>query len=119
MSVIIFSTFFFKPTSYQLYFFFDLFDLLFEALVLLLGLVVLLLQFVGVHVASPAEEPTDVIHCLGVAGLIVFLVQLHQDLGQLVDSSRFFQVVFEFSFLGVNSLSIIICLPLTLAIIPL
>ena len=83
------------------YLFLELFDLLLEAFVFLLGRLVLLLQLGPVRLAPAAQHPLQELH--RVAWLLRLLVELHQNLGELVDCPRLLQVLLELLLLRLHA----------------
>lgn len=94
----------FKSIFYQLYLFLCFLYLLLQPFVLLLRLVVLLLQPVRIHIPTPPQEPTDVVHCIRVPWLFTLFVELHEDLRQLINCPCFLKVPLKLNFLRIHTL---------------
>lgn len=91
----------FRSTYDVVYLIFDLFDLLLQSFILLFGLLVFLLELAAVHFASSAQHPLQIFY--GIAWLFRLFVELHEDLGKLINSSSLLEILFELFLLGFDS----------------
>lgn len=91
----------FRSKLHIRYLLLDVLYLFLQTLVLLLCSLVLLLQLPTVHFFPSPQSSLQELH--RVARFFGFLIQLHQDLGQLVDCSGLLQVLLELLFFAFNS----------------
>jgi hypothetical protein len=64
-------------------------------------LLVFFLQLAAVHLASSSQHPLQILDCI--PWLFGLLIELHENLGELINGSSFFEILFELFLLGLNS----------------
>jgi hypothetical protein len=90
-----------QSTFIYIYLFLHLPDLLLQSLILLLRLFVVPLQLAAVDLSAASQHALEVIH--RISWLFRLFVELHEDLGQLVDRPSLLEVLLELVLLRFNA----------------